>query len=119
MTPAAARAMYARQIAAHGENVTFRRVVPNAAPIERTVRIRLVSYGEAELVGGVNLSDRKAIVMRDSLHASGFPLPFRRGSDKVIIGNTTLTVNEVDDTKRRVAGELIAYELLLGGAALV
>lgn len=116
MTPAHARAMYARQIAAHGENVTFRRTVANAPAIEKTVRVRVTGYSDAELVAGVSIGDRKIILTAEEAEKTGLPVPLRKGTDAFIVRSTKLTVEAVDDSTRRINGVLIAYEIRASGA---
>lgn len=114
MTPEAARASYRRQIDAHGETVTLRRVNPSpTAPTDVTVRARVVGYQPEELVGAIQQGDRKIIALAEDVGA--FPLPFRERFDKAIIRGTEMTIQAIDDNTRRVAGELIAYDIRVRG----
>lgn len=116
MTPADAAAMYRRQIALNGEEVTLRRIVPNAAPINVTVMARVTGYQPQELTDGIDQGDRKVILLADDVSASGFPVPIKLGgSDKIIVRGRTLNVQSVDDTTRSVAGQVIAYEIQARG----
>lgn len=114
MTPAQAKAMYRRQIDTHGETITLRRVNPSpAAATTQDVRARVLGYAPEELVGAVQQGDRKIIVLAEDIGA--FPVPFRRAFDQVLLRGAQLTVQDFDDSTRRVAGELIAYELRARG----
>lgn len=115
MTPAQAKASHRRQIAAHGETVTLRRV--NAAPApatEVTALARIVGFTPQELVNGISQKNRKVILLADDIGA--FPVPFKtNGSDRVVVRGVPWNIVAVDDSTRRVAGELIAYELTVLG----
>ena len=113
MTPAAARAAYRRQITTHGETITLRRRV-SGVTTEALVRAKLVQLAPDELVGGLTQKSRKAIVLAEDVESSGFPVPFKTALDQIVIGSTVLTIGIVDDTTRRVAGVLLAYELTAG-----
>lgn len=105
-----------RAIERTGEVVTLRRVVPNAPAIERTVRARISGYQPDEIAAGITAGERRVIVPADDVERSGFPTPFRKGSDRIVVRNTVLTVLEVDDSTRRIAGTLVAFEIRASGA---
>lgn len=116
MTPAEAMAMYRREIDEHGEAVSLRRVNASpAAPTDVTgVYARVLGYDPDELVGGVQQGDKRIILLAEDI--GSFPLPFReRGSDKIVVRGTELTIQAVDDSTRRVAGTLIAYDIRARG----
>lgn len=117
MTPAAARAMYRRQIDAHGETITLRRNNPApAGPTEVTVKARVSGYQPEELVGGINQGDRKVIILAEDVEMSGFPVPFNTGgTDKAVVRGRALNIGVVDDSTRRIGGVLIAYEIRATG----
>ena len=98
------------------EPVTLRRTVANGQPIERECRARIVGYAPSELAAGITVGERVVILAADEVAASGFPLPFKKASDRIVVRGTALTVTQVDDSTRRVAGQLIAYELRASGA---
>lgn len=116
MNPENQFAAYDRAIARTGETVTLRRTVANASPIDVQVRARVTGYALDELVGGIGQGDRKVIIPAKDVEASGFPLPFRKGSDAVMVRGTRLTIQSVDDSTRRIAGRLIAYDVRATGA---
>jgi hypothetical protein len=104
MTPAAARAMYDRQFASHGEDVTIR-----SGGTESAGRARVTGFKPEELTGAIQQGDRKVILLADGLSvvpASG---------DTIIVRGEELNIEAVDDSTRRVAGELIAYEIVARG----
>jgi hypothetical protein len=116
MTPAAARAMYRRQIDQHGEAVLLRRVLPApAAPLEVQMRTRVLLSTPAELAAGVTTGDRRLLILAEDMEAAGWPSPPVK-NDKVVLRGRTLNIQSVDDDKRRVAGVLIAYEIVARGA---
>lgn len=116
MTPSAARAMYRRQVAAHGETVMLGRVVANGDDIAKAARARVTGYKPEQLVGDIQQGDRKVIVLAEDVEATGFPVPFKTGgNDTVMIRDHLCAIVAVDDSTRRVAGTLIAYEITVRG----
>lgn len=117
MTPASARDMYRRQIAALGEEITLRRVNPSpTAPTDKAVRARVSGYTPEELVGGISQADRKVILLAEDVEASGFPVPIKSGStDKLVIRGRQMMISEVDDSTVRVGSTLIAYKIRATG----
>jgi hypothetical protein len=93
---------YTRQMEQRGEEVTIRRIVPNSAPIEVSVRAIVMGYDPEELVAGINQGDR--------------PVPLREGStDRVIVRGRAMIVASIDDSTHRVAGTLNAIQLRVTG----
>jgi hypothetical protein len=116
MTPEAARALYRRRIGA-GETVLIRRYTgagPNAPRIDAAVRARVTGFEPQELVGAIQQGDRKVIFLADDLNAAQFAQPVTE-RDKVVVRGKELAVKAADNSTRRVAGELIAYELTVQG----
>ena len=107
MTPAAARAMYARQIDQHGEAMTLSRGATTQAVVGRIIHQVRVSEDLTDTVSQRNLA---AVILAEDLD----DLTPLRG-DRLTIGTKTFVVETVDDYTRRIAGELIAYELALAG----
>jgi hypothetical protein len=114
MTPAQARAMYLRALAKHGDTVTVRRTV-GAVNTDGSVRAQVTGYAPAELVNGIQQGDRRVILMPDSLAAAGWPLPIKKNDKLVLSTGKVLNVEVVDDQTRRLADDLIAYELVARG----
>jgi hypothetical protein len=112
VTSAFSRALFAHEVDKRGEEITVRRLSPLT---NITARAFVTGYLPEELVGGVNQGDRKVIVSAEDLEAKGFPLPLKPGVDKVMVRGRLMSIEDVDDSTLRVAGELIAYRLRVRG----
>jgi hypothetical protein len=110
MTPSEARAFYADQLSQFGEMITLRRPATMA---EITVRARVTEYKPEELGGGINQGDRRVIVLASDVT---FDPPLRVGDKVVLRGNRVLNISVIDDNTRRIAGELIAYDIAARGS---
>jgi hypothetical protein len=80
MTPEAAIAMLRRQIEAHGQDISLRRVTrtPSGEPnVIYSVDIRAFvrGYRPDELVGGILQGDSKVMLSASEIEASGWPGP--------------------------------------------
>lgn len=106
--------MYLRALQDHGEPVIVRRITGDTTT-DVTVQARVMGYRPEELTGDIDQGHRKVILMPDWLVAANWPLPIKKG-DQIVIRNKQTTVEIVDDNTRRIAGELIAYELSVSGA---
>ena len=115
VTAAPSRAMYAREMEARGEVVTVRRTVPNGPPIEVTARAIVTGFQPEELVGGINVGERKIILFAEDLERKGFPIP-PRSNDRILVRDRALNVIEVDGSTHLYAGVLNAYEIRASGA---
>jgi hypothetical protein len=117
MTPEAARRSYCKMIVAVGEVVTLSRNNGSGVPPTMAyVRARVVGSKPEELVGGIKQGDRHLIVLAEDVETSGFPVPFKTGGlDKVIVRGKALNISVVDDSTRRIAGTLIAYDITATG----
>ncbi|HVI28852.1 hypothetical protein [Hansschlegelia sp.] len=124
MTPAQARAMYRRQISAHGELVALRREALDPAPEASGLRARVTGFSPEELASGIDQGARKVILLAEDLEAAiaagnwpepaaGFPAILK--DDTLVVRGAPVNVERVDDSTRRVSGELIAYELTVIG----
>lgn len=109
MEPASARAMYRRQMR-NGETLTLKRISP---AVECTVRGRAMGYAPHELTEGILQGDSRVIVMAEDV--TGFTPPLRKGDKVVLSDGRQRNIEAVDSMTRRVAGELIAYELQVRG----
>lgn len=110
MTPDQARSMYRRQIDAHGETITLRK---GHAGAEISVRARVSGYTPEQLVGPIAIGSRRIIVMAGDVPGSwGVP----QKNDRVVWNGVTLTIQDVDASTRRIAGETIAYDMRATGA---
>jgi hypothetical protein len=113
MTAEEARAMYRRQIEAHGETITLRRVNVSPTP---DVRARVMGYDPDELTGGINQGDRKITVLAEDVETSEFPTPFKAGGiDKVLVRGRIMGMQVVDDSTVRIGDTLIAYKIRATG----
>jgi hypothetical protein len=109
--------MYRRQLAAHGEEITLRRINPSpTAATDKTVRARVTGYAPEELIGGITQADRKVILLAEDVETSGFPVPIKSGSsDRVVVRGRQMMIAAVDDSTRRIGSTLIAYEIRATG----
>ena len=111
-TLAGRKQRYAESIARRGENIVLRR----AGASDVTVRARLLTPKVDDLTGSKQQMMRPMIVLAEDVVNSGFPLPFQCNKDRVIWNGSTLVLQSVDEATRRVAGVVIAYELMVAGA---
>lgn len=128
MTPAAALQSYRREIVKNGEIVLVRRQTgtgqARVTAAEASVRARVIGIaGGLQLVGAVKPASRKAILINDpdAVVAAGqvalatlLPLTDR---DKLVIRGIEVAIEPggIDDDTRRLAGVLIAIEVVLKG----
>lgn len=112
MTPVQAIAQLDRQIAAHGQDVTLRRIVANAAAIDRTHRAFARGYRPDELAGGIQQNDSLVI-----LSPTGMPAPFvaepLRVNDKILYDGRMRNVAYVETV--RVQGVPVRYNATVRG----
>ncbi|MBN9065173.1 MAG: hypothetical protein J0H60_01500 [Rhizobiales bacterium] len=115
MTPATAQAMYRRQFDAHGRRITIERRVVNADPISiPNVRVRIRGLTPEEVAGGIDVNQRKAIVLAEDVPDTFAPL--KKGDYLVVDGIKMMVVDRPDDQTRCVGETLIAYECTLSGS---
>lgn len=96
-----------------GETIVIRRYTgagTNRPRFDAPVRARVMDYVPHELVGSIVQGDRKLIVLAEDMVAAQIPLDLRAG-DKVVVRGKELNIQAANDNTRRIAGELIAYEL--------
>ncbi len=111
MNAADARAMYRREIAKHGEVIS---IVRGASTW--SVKARAISHTDRETSGNRVQNIRRFVIVAADLVATGFTHPFVEKSDRIVFAGKTLTITVADDTRRRIGGELIAYEIeAMGG----
>lgn len=124
MTPSAARAMYRRQMQAHGETVTIQRKSLDPAPQAQGLRARITGFSPEELASGIDQGDRKVILLAEGVEreiaANRWPAPAVGApailkDDTLMLRGAPMNVERVDDSTRRIAGVLIAYELTVTG----
>lgn len=119
MTPDQAKVMYVRRLGDF-ETVSIRIYTGAGSSRPRFdyegLRARPVDFNPAELVGGIVQGDRNVIVLAEDVINAGVPLPLSTGANtKMVIRGRELTIKAVDDNTRRLGGELIAYEMQVGG----
>lgn len=119
MTPSATRAMYKRMMDRNGETIAIRRFSgpagPNRASSDFEVVSRVSEFHADELVGQAVQGDRKVIMRAEDLINGGFSLPVTT-NDFLVVRGKQLRIKAVDDSTRRVKGELIALEIVAGGS---
>ena len=115
MSPDEIKAEYLSAIDEVGEFVAIRNYVGiTEAYSDATVRARVVEFSPDQMVGAIVQGDRKLIVLAADVIAAGIELTATQNC-KVVVRGKELQIKSVDDNTRRVAGELIAYELVVGG----
>jgi hypothetical protein len=117
MTPEETRQGYRDALDVAGEVITVRRYTGTGVtrvPVDTDVRARVTGFQERELVGTVQQGDRRIIMLLEDLIAAGFAVPVT-ANDKIVLRGTMIAIVSVDDSTRRVMGELIAYEILARG----
>ncbi len=119
MTPDQAKAMYVRRLGDF-EQVAIR--IYTGAGTSRPrfdyegLRARPVDFRPEELVGGIVQGDRNVILLAEDVLNAGVPLPLATGANtKLVIRGRELAIKAIDDSTRRLGGELIAYDLVVGG----
>lgn len=107
--------LYLDAISTVGENVIIRSYDVGADTYtDKTVRARVVDFSPDQLVGPLVQGDRKLIMLASDVESSGLTLALTTNC-KCVIRGKELQVKSIDDNTRRVAGDLIAYELVVGG----
>ncbi len=117
MTPEAARASYRRMMDQAGETVLVR-IYSGAGDArvstDYAAKARVTGYAPDELVGDVRQGDRKLIIPHEELATQDFPSAAVVGN-KVVVRGKELRIEALDDSTRRIAGQLIAYEIRARG----
>lgn len=116
MTPESARAMYRRLIAS-GEEIKLRRYTGTGSSrpfADYVLRAKVAGYTPNELIGNIQQGDRNIIALAEDVFNAQFPVPVKL-DDKVIVRGRTLDIMAVDDSTRRIGGELIAYQIQARG----
>lgn len=109
-----ALASHARAIAEIGEDVIVRRYSgtgPTRTKNDVTAKARVMGYRPHEILGAVQEGDRRVIMLVDAL---GGLLPLTP-ADKLVIRGRECAIKSVDDSTRRIAGELVALEIHAAG----
>ena len=107
--------LYLDAISTVGENVIIRTYDVGADTYtDKTVRARVVEFSPDQLVGPIVQGDRKLIMLAADVDGAGVTLALTQNC-KVLVRGKELQVKAIDDNTRRVQGDLIAYELVVGG----
>ena len=117
MNPDDLKSTYRRMIDDTGEWVTIRRYTgagSNRPRFDVEVRAKVTGYAPDELVGYIAQGDRRVIVLAQDLIDRQFALPIT-ASDKVLVRGRELSIISPDDSTRRDATTLIAYEFTARG----
>lgn len=113
MTPWRAIAMLDRQIRAHGQPVTLRRMVTNGDPVDLQVGAFVRGYKPEELVGGIAQGDTMVTLSPTSLAGSALEASPPRRNDKVLVDGRLRNVEMADPV--RLAGTLVRLNLQVRG----
>lgn len=114
MSPEECRATYRQMIDEAGETVLVRRYTgtgQNRPYFEAAVKARVIGFKPQELIGGLRQGDQRLILLNEDLLNAQFPTPLL-DTDKVVVNGREITIQAPDKSTRRVAGELIAYDLI-------
>jgi hypothetical protein len=117
MTPIETLQAYREAMEIAGEDVIVRRftgIGVGRPQADTTTRARVTGYQDNELVSTIQQGDRKVIMLVENLIVAGFAVPVTP-KDKIVVRGRTLSIESVDDSTRRVQGELIAYEIQARG----
>jgi hypothetical protein len=117
LTVAQIKADYRSMLNERGETVSVRRYTgagTNRPKFDADVMAVVIGYAPKDLVGTIVQGDRKAIILVEDLIDAQMALPVTT-SDKLIVRGKELQIIAADDSTRRVAGALIAYELQVRG----
>jgi hypothetical protein len=123
MTPDEALDMHRRLLGEDGEDVIIRRW---SGPANARVATEAVARGRPfglkpeQIVGNIRSGDCKVIVLNDP----AAPVPSGKvtlasllpvtTNDKLVIGGRELSIKDPDDMTRRIAGIVIALEIIAG-----
>jgi len=111
------RADYRRAFDEVGEVVYIRRYTgagANPPFFDTAAKGRVTGYEPHELIGTIQQGDRKIVLLADDLIDAQFALPVTT-NDRVVVRGEAMAIMAADDSTRRVAGVLVAYELQVRG----
>lgn len=116
ITPEEIRAGYITALDTVGEDITIRLYAgtgdARAVLSNTTTRGRAVDKNDQPLVGPITQGEFKLIVLAAPL--AGIALT-TGANCKAVMGGKEFQIKAIDDRTRRMAGEVIAYELTVGG----
>jgi hypothetical protein len=125
LTPEELINQYRRALTDCGEDVAVRRYAGTGMARdvvqEAIARGRVAGLDAEDIVGDIKLSDRKVILLNDpdaavpdGKVALSTLLPLRT-TDKLLVRGRELSIDNVDDDTRRIAGVSIALEIIARG----
>ena len=108
-------AQYARLFDMGGRRVTLRRNMGNSPAIEvANVRARIRGFKPEEIAGGIDVGQRKILILAEDIPASFLPM---RQNDRVIVdGITMVFATRPDDQTHRDGELLLAIDGIASGA---
>lgn len=112
--PASVKTSYARVLK---ETVLVRRYTgsgTNRPHFDVRCRAKVTGYAPDQLIGSIVQGDRKVILLAQDIIDAKMALPVTT-ADKIVVRGKELAIQAVDDSTRRIAGELIAIEIQARG----
>ena len=115
MKPAKAIAMLDRQIKAHGQTITLRRLVPNADPIEAIVRGFVRGYRPEQITDGITVGMSQVILSPTALKGTSFEAEenWPCKNDRVVINSRARNIEAPDPIK--IDDVLVRFNLVVAG----
>lgn len=80
----------------------------------RVISATVAGRHDDALIGALQEGTKQVIALAQDLVDAGFALPLR-SSDRVVIEDKEHVITRLDDQTRKVAGTLIAYDLVVKG----
>lgn len=91
----------------------LRRGTDPATDVE--VRGRIFALNDDQLDGGAQQFIRKAIILARDTSGTPLSLPIAGNKDRLVVGDKVLTIKSADTLTRRIAGHVVAIELMVAG----
>lgn len=115
MTPETAIDQLDRQIAAHGEEITLRRVLPNAAALEASMRGVVRGYRPEQITDGITLGASQVILSPTALMGTPFEAEenWPRKNDRIIIDGRVRNIEAPNPIK--INDVLVRFNLQVAG----
>lgn len=113
MTPKEAIRMLDDAVKDHGQTITLRRVVPNAASIEATMRAAVRGYRPEQITDGITIGSSQVILSPTALKGTPFEADWPRKNDKVVINGRVRNVEAPDPAM--IDDVLVRMNLVVAG----
>lgn len=108
---------YREFLTKYGEVVTIKRIVANQPDQTLgTARARIMSYKPEEIAGGIDAGNRRVIILAEDV--ASFTPPLRKNDRITTASGSTLTINSVDGSTRKIGNTVLAYECSASGASI-